>query len=235
MLDAEPKRWNLSALRSMVVADRRRRRTMIDGFERRHGCTCPRLGMTETNPLGTLARVKRRLAGADAETVLGIRSTQGYAVPFVETRHVGDDGRVLPRDGETMGELEVRGPWVAAGYLGGGSEEKWTADGWFKTADVVTIDKDGYVRITDRTKDVIKSGGEWIVGGAGERAHGAPRGTRGRRCSPGSTQVASGPSRRGVQAQRKATEPSCARCLEARFVKEYGCPTVRVRGRIPRT
>jgi fatty-acyl-CoA synthase len=83
-------------------------------------------------------------------------------VPFVETRHAADDGRVLPWDGETMGELEVRGPWVARSYLGGEGAEKWTADGWFKTGDVVTIDAEGYVRITDRAKDVIKSGGEWI-------------------------------------------------------------------------
>jgi fatty-acyl-CoA synthase len=91
-----------------------------------------------------------------------VRASQGYAVPFVETRHVSDDGKRLPWDGETMGELEVRGPWVAASYLGDEGKDRWTKDGWFKTGDVVTIDVEGYVRICDRSKDVIKSGGEWI-------------------------------------------------------------------------
>ncbi len=81
-----------------------------------------------------------------------------------------DAGRVLPWDGETMGELEVRGPWVAASYFGDEGKDRWTADGWFKTGDVVTIDVEGYVRITDRSKDVIKSGGEWISSVALENA-----------------------------------------------------------------
>jgi fatty-acyl-CoA synthase len=91
-------------------------------------------------------------------------------VPFVDARHVSDDGRVLPRDGQTMGELEVRGPWVARGYFGGEGADRFTADGWFKTGDVVTFDSEGYLRICDRTKDVIKSGGEWISSVALENA-----------------------------------------------------------------
>jgi fatty-acyl-CoA synthase len=118
--------------------------------------------MTELNPLGTLARVKRHLRTGDPAAELEHKATQGYPVPFVEQRHVAEDGRILPWDGETMGELEVRGPWVAASYLGNEGEGRFTADGWFKTGDVVTIDAEGYLRITDRSKDVIKSGGEWI-------------------------------------------------------------------------
>jgi fatty-acyl-CoA synthase len=91
-------------------------------------------------------------------------------VPFVETRHVDGDERVLPWDGETMGELECRGPWVASSYLGDEGKDRWTADGWFKTGDIVTIDPEGYVRICDRSKDVIKSGGEWISSVALENA-----------------------------------------------------------------
>jgi fatty-acyl-CoA synthase len=125
--------------------------------------------MTEMNPMGTLARVKRHLC-TGAETELAIRATQGYPVPFVEQRHVSEDGRLLPWDGETMGELEVRGPWVASSYLGNEGEGRFTRDGWFKTGDVVTIDAEGYVRITDRSKDVIKSGGEWISSVALENA-----------------------------------------------------------------
>jgi len=83
---------------------------------------------------------------------------------------VDDRDQPLPWNGESMGELLVRGPWVAASYVGGEGEDKFTKDGWFRTGDVVTIDKEGYVRITDRAKDVIKSGGEWISSVALENA-----------------------------------------------------------------
>jgi len=83
-------------------------------------------------------------------------------VPFIDIRTVNADG-ICPRDGQTMGELEIRGPWVAASYFQSGSErDNWTDDGWFRTGDVATIDAEGYMRITDRRKDLIKSGGEWI-------------------------------------------------------------------------
>jgi fatty-acyl-CoA synthase len=162
LLDQDPKRWDLSAMRTMIIGGSAAPPALIDGFQKRHGLEVTHAwGMTEMNPIGTLARIKRHLhTGDDAE--LGLRASQGYAVPFVETRHVSEDGRVLPCDGETMGELEVRGPWVAASYLGNEGEGKFTPDGWFKTGDVVTIDAEGYLRITDRSKDVIKSGGEWI-------------------------------------------------------------------------
>jgi fatty-acyl-CoA synthase len=117
--------------------------------------------MTETSPVGTLARVKPHLRGT-LDQELPVRATQGFALPFVETRHVDDAGKVLPWDGDKIGELEVRGPWVAASYFGDAGKDRFTADGWFKTGDVVKIDPDGYVTITDREKDVIKSGGEWI-------------------------------------------------------------------------
>src|SRR4029077_1120330 len=115
------------------------------GFENRHGLVARHAwGMAERNPLGTIARVKREIAGRTGPSGererLSARASQGIAVPFVETRHAADDGRVLPGDGETMGELEVRGPWVAASYMGDEGKDRWTADGWFKTGDVVTID-----------------------------------------------------------------------------------------------
>jgi fatty-acyl-CoA synthase len=126
--------------------------------------------MTETNPLGTVARLRPHHAALDDDAQLALRSTQGYAVPFFEQRHTGATGEVLPWDGATMGELEVRGPWVASSYFGDEGQDRWTADGWFKTGDVVTIDADGYLRITDRAKDVIKSGGEWVSSVALENA-----------------------------------------------------------------
>src|SRR5262249_61319240 len=93
---------------------------------------------------------------------LAARAPQGLPCAFVEIRHVDEFGKVLPRDGATMGELEVRGPWVAKSYLGGEGEDRFTEDGWFKTGDVVTLDAEGYVKITDRAKEVIRSGGECI-------------------------------------------------------------------------
>jgi fatty-acyl-CoA synthase len=144
---------------------------MIDGFQKRHGLGVVHAwGMTEMNPLGTLARIKRGLQSSDEATQLALRASQGYPVPFVEQRHVDEDGKILPWDGEKMGELQVRGPFVASSYYGDEDPERFTADGWFKTGDVVTIDPEGYLRITDRSKDVIKSGGEWISSVALENA-----------------------------------------------------------------
>ena len=170
-LDAEPKRWDLASVRSMVIGGAAAPASMIEGFATRHGLEVTHAwGMTETNPLGTVARVKHTLRDAGPAAHLEARASQGCAVPFVETRHVDDDGRVLPWDGSTYGELEVRGPWVAQSYYGGVGADRFTADGWFKTGDVVTLDAEGYVRITDRSKDVIKSGGEWISSVALENA-----------------------------------------------------------------
>jgi len=171
LLDQNPGKWDLSAMRHMVIGGSAAPPAMIEGFRARHQLeVCHAWGMTETNPLGTIARIKHELRNVDEEERLKIRSTQGYAVPFVETRHVGESGNVLAWDGETMGELEVRGPWVASSYFGSEGEDKFTKDGWFKTGDVVTIDAQGYVRICDRSKDVIKSGGEWISSVALENA-----------------------------------------------------------------
>ncbi|MCC7539645.1 MAG: long-chain fatty acid--CoA ligase [Deltaproteobacteria bacterium] len=170
-LDAAPGTHDLSSMRTMIIGGSAAPASMIEGFQKRHGLEVTHAwGMTETNPLGTVARVKRSVAGRDEAQRLSARASQGYAVTFVEKRHVDDTGKVLPRDGETMGELEVRGPWVAASYYGDEGHDRWTSDGWFKTGDVVTIDADGYMRITDRSKDVIKSGGEWISSVALENA-----------------------------------------------------------------
>jgi fatty-acyl-CoA synthase len=171
LLDQDPKRWDLRSVRTMVIGGAAAPPAMIDGFLHRHGLVVTHAwGMTELNPLGTLARPRRHHESLPQPERLAIRATQGYAVPFVEVRHVSDAGQVLPWDGETMGELEVRGPWVASSYYGGEGPDRFTSDGWFKTGDVVTLDADGYVRITDRSKDVIKSGGEWISSVALENA-----------------------------------------------------------------
>ncbi len=117
-------------------------------------------GMTETSPLGSVARVR---AGTKPEDELNVRLTQGLVAPGVEIR-IADPatGEELPWDGVAFGEIQVRGPWIARGYHNGYDPGKLTEDEWFRTGDVAKITPDGYVQIVDRTKDVIKSGGEWI-------------------------------------------------------------------------
>ena len=170
-LDSEPKRWDLRSVRAMVIGGAAAPASMIEGFSTRHSLQVVHAwGMTEMSPLGTVANIKHSLRDRSPEELLSLRASQGYAVPFVETRHVNDQGSSLPHDGETFGELEVRGPWVASSYYGGDGGDRFTDDGWFKTGDVVTLDPEGYMRITDRAKDVIKSGGEWISSVALENA-----------------------------------------------------------------
>ncbi|HEV7732465.1 MAG TPA: long-chain fatty acid--CoA ligase [Candidatus Binatia bacterium] len=119
-------------------------------------------GMTETSPLATLSRLRSSMTGLSPEKQRAIRARQGMPVPGVELRVVDDAGTPLPWDGKSVGELQVRGPWITAGYYNDERSADAFQDGWFRTGDVVNIDADGYMQITDRAKDVIKSGGEWI-------------------------------------------------------------------------
>jgi acyl-CoA synthetase (AMP-forming)/AMP-acid ligase II len=136
---------------------------MIERFERQFGCTAVQAwGMTEMSPMGTVCRLQPQHAGLDAAEKMAIKLKQGRAVFGVSMKVVDDDGRSLPHDGKSAGLLKVRGPWVVAEYYGRPGEKVLDAQGWFDTGDVATIDVDGYMQITDRAKDVIKSGGEWI-------------------------------------------------------------------------
>ncbi|MGA7538637.1 MAG: long-chain fatty acid--CoA ligase [Steroidobacteraceae bacterium] len=119
-------------------------------------------GMTETSPLGTVCRPLRKHRAASHEQWLELRLKQGRPLFGVEMKVSGPEGEVCPRDGRTPGRLLVRGPWVASAYYGMEHGAILDADGWFDTGDIATIDADGYMQITDRAKDVIKSGGEWI-------------------------------------------------------------------------
>jgi 3-(methylthio)propionyl---CoA ligase len=122
-------------------------------------------GMTEMSPLGTACTFKSQHAALDGEQRLAVQAKQGRAVFGVDMKIVGDDGEDLPHDGKAAGELLVKGPWIISRYFKGeGGDPLRYADGqgWFPTGDVATIDADGYMQITDRSKDVIKSGGEWI-------------------------------------------------------------------------
>jgi acyl-CoA synthetase (AMP-forming)/AMP-acid ligase II len=118
------------------------------------------------SPLGTACTLKSKHATLDGEQRLAVQAKQGRAVFGVDMKIVGDDGEALPHDGKAAGELMVRGPWIINRYFKGegGDPLRYDADGngWFPTGDVATIDADGYMQITDRSKDVIKSGGEWI-------------------------------------------------------------------------
>jgi fatty-acyl-CoA synthase len=163
LLDANPTGWDLSTLRGMIVGGSAAPRSMIEGFEQRHGLKVIHAwGMTEMAPLGTVAELTGDLREADDETRFAYRAKQGIPAPFVEIRARGAEGMV-PWDGQTMGELEVRGVWIASAYYDDDSQaDRWTDDGWFRTGDIVTIDERGFIEIQDRSKDVIKSGGEWI-------------------------------------------------------------------------
>ena len=160
-LDAEPGRWDLSSLRRMVVGGAAVPQSMIEGFER-HGLEVLQAwGMTETSPLGTVCHASAGAGGAARAEQYAYRARQGVAAPLVEIRARNEDGEV-PWDDETMGELEVRGPGSPAAITAAKGGEKFTEDGWFATGDVVTIDPGGCIKICDRAKDLVKSGGEWI-------------------------------------------------------------------------
>jgi fatty-acyl-CoA synthase len=172
LLDAEPKRFDLSSLRSMIVGGSAAPRAMIEGFEQRHGLHVTHAwGMTEMSPLGTVSELTSALAEAPEDVQFAYRAKQGTPAPFVEIRAVNEEGAFVPWDGKTMGELEVRGVWIASGYYEDDSQaDRWTEDGWFKTGDIVTIEEGGYIEVQDRSKDVIKSGGEWVSSVALENA-----------------------------------------------------------------
>jgi fatty-acyl-CoA synthase len=157
-----PGKWKLQPGLRMVVGGSAAPEGMIREMDALDMRVVHAWGMTETTPLGTVSQLKAELDGASEDEKYAVRAKQGTAVPFVEIRAIGDRGPI-PHDGRSMGELQVRGPWVAASYFDNpDAADKWTDDGWFRTGDVVTIDPHGYVKITDRTKDLIKSGGEWI-------------------------------------------------------------------------
>jgi fatty-acyl-CoA synthase len=161
-LDAEPGRWDLRALGRVSLGGAPVPIRLLEGLDR-HGLTVIQgWGMTETSPVGTMCVLPEELDAASPAEQYDYRARQGVAVPFVELRARGEGGELVPWDDRAMGELEVRGPWVAAAYHGGGDDDKFTDDGWFRTGDVVRIDHRGCIRICDRSKDLVKSGGEWI-------------------------------------------------------------------------
>ena len=157
-LDREPGH-DISSLRLVACGGSAVPLSLMQTFEQRHGVQIRQLwGMTETSPMATLAWPAPNTA---PEKLWEIRSTQGRPMCGVEARIVDDEGMALPNDGVAVGELEVRGPWITGSYYRNTDPSKFES-GWLRTGDVGRIDAQGYITLTDRAKDVIKSGGEWI-------------------------------------------------------------------------
>jgi acyl-CoA synthetase (AMP-forming)/AMP-acid ligase II len=153
---------NLDSVQDVVIGGAAAPRAMMDRFQDDYGVfPIHAWGMTELSPMGTVCARTPELASADGHERARLQSKQGRAVFGVEMRIVNDEGETLPHDGRTFGRLLVRGPWVASGYYRNEDSSAFH-DGWFDTGDVSTIDPQGYMQIVDRSKDVIKSGGEWI-------------------------------------------------------------------------
>jgi fatty-acyl-CoA synthase len=158
------KHYDLSSLHTLLVGGAAASRTMIENYSRDFGITVLHAwGMTETSPTGTISRLKGSMKEWPAEQQMGVRLKQGIPVAGVETRILEDSGQELPWDGKQIGELAIRGPWIASGYFSNPeASNAFTTDGWFRTGDMASIDSYGYVQITDRKKDLIKRKGEWI-------------------------------------------------------------------------
>ena len=161
-LDANPGKWQLQPGLRMIVGGSAAPEQLIRDFDRLGMTLVHAWGMTETSPIGLVSRVPPHLAGADADTRYALRAKQGVPPPLVDVRVRNEAGDV-PRDDRTSGELLVRGPWIAGSYAGNHSPDRWTTDGWFRTGDVAKVDSHGFIQLTDRVGDLIKSGGEWIA------------------------------------------------------------------------
>ena len=161
-LEAHPEKWSLPKGMRSLVGGAAVPESLIRAFAR-HGVRITQgWGMTETSPLATLSYIKPELAGVSQDEQFRLAATAGVTAPLVELRLVSDEG-IAPWDGKTVGEVQVRGPFITGSYHNVDNDPaKFTEDGWLRTGDVAKMDSHGYLMITDRTKDLIKSGGEWI-------------------------------------------------------------------------
>jgi fatty-acyl-CoA synthase len=151
---------DLSSLSNAACGGSAVPRQLMKDFEERHDVRIFQAwGMTETSPVATYSRPRER---AHDDDYWDERAMQGRPLPWVELRLADDDGGEVPWDGSSTGEIEVRGPWIASRYFADSSEDEKFATGWLRTGDIASVDERGNVQITDRSKDVIKSGGEWI-------------------------------------------------------------------------
>jgi len=167
-LEKNPGRWKFSGPVRIVIGGSAPPERLMRALDK-HGLHILHLwGMTETTPLATVGKLKRHMKEWTLDQQYEVRTKQGWPTPFIELRVMrpeGLEGKSVeaPRDGDTPGELEVRGPWVAGSYYKSPDQaHRWTEDGWFKTGDIATMDEEGFIKIVDRAKDLVKSGGEWI-------------------------------------------------------------------------
>jgi fatty-acyl-CoA synthase len=161
VIESQPGRWKLPPRLRIATGGSATPESLLRRFDELGVHVIHSWGMTETGPVATVATVKPGMDAWPEDDRYAQRSRQGMALPFIDLRAVGDSGE-CPWDGESTGELEIRGPWIAGAYHDPDEPGRWSADGWFRTGDVVSIDPEGYIKITDRLKDLIKSGGEWI-------------------------------------------------------------------------
>ncbi|PLS17546.1 fatty-acid--CoA ligase [Bacillus sp. M6-12] len=160
--ELEENSYDTSSLRAVICGGSAAPKGMIKTFEMKHGIPFMHAyGMTETSPLVIASSLKSYQEELSDEEKYDVKAKQGVVVPGIEIKVVGKDGEVKP-DGKEMGELLIRGPWIASEYYKDDRTDEAFQDGWLYTGDVVTIDNEGFVKIVDRTKDLIKSGGEWI-------------------------------------------------------------------------
>jgi fatty-acyl-CoA synthase len=159
----QDEKFDISSLRLGATAGSAIPRKLIEIYEKEHGIELRQLwGMTETTPLGTVSLLKSSMRGCSEDERFASCAKQGMAVAGLDLRVVDEQGNELPWDGKSMGEVQVRGPWVISAYYNDPRSAGAFQDGWFRTGDVATVDAEGNMQLVDRTKDVIKSGGEWI-------------------------------------------------------------------------
>jgi acyl-CoA synthetase (AMP-forming)/AMP-acid ligase II len=153
----------LTSVRTVAIGGSAPTAALIARVEDQLGASVRQIwGMTETSPMGVINTPLSTDAGEDEAAAVRRKLKQGRGLWGVDLRIMGEDGREQPRDGASAGALQVRGPWVSSAYFKGDGAQAFLDDGWFDTGDIATIDPEGYLRLTDRAKDVIKSGGEWI-------------------------------------------------------------------------
>jgi fatty-acyl-CoA synthase len=153
---------DVSSLRLIFCGGSASPRSLIEAYEDAGVEWLQVWGMTETGPLATASRPRRRHKDADQQTIIDCKEKTGTILPGLEMRIVSDEGVAQPRDGASVGEIEIRGPWIASAYYNDSSSDEKFHDGWLRTGDMAHMEPDGYFRIVDRAKDLVKSGGEWI-------------------------------------------------------------------------
>uniref|UniRef100_UPI00258D2047 AMP-binding protein n=1 Tax=Thermus sp. TaxID=275 RepID=UPI00258D2047 len=154
----------LKTLRRLVVGGSAAPRSLVERFERIGIEVRQGYGLTETSPVVVQNFVKSHLEGLPWEERIRLKAKTGLPTPLVRLRVADEEGRPVPKDGRTMGEVQLKGPWITGGYYRNeeASRNALTPDGWFRTGDIAVWDEEGYLEIKDRLKDLIKSGGEWI-------------------------------------------------------------------------